>query len=97
MLILPDIKGCTIITDSGFCICMGVPQAVVKQLFYQEIEISDTIGILKPVHTEVYVAMNNQPIANIYCKLLEQIGVKVNHIHNGSPDIVFKGGTKWKD
>lgn len=97
MLLLPDIKGCTIITDVGFCTCMGMPQAVVKQLFYRETKIDDTTSILDPIQKEVYVVVNNHPIATIYCELLKQIGVKVVPIRGESPDKVFKGGTQWKD
>ena len=30
MLLLPDVEGCTIITDDGYCTCMGMPHDVVK-------------------------------------------------------------------
>lgn len=97
MLLLPDIEGCTIITDSGYCTCMGVPQAVVKQLFYQEREIDSTTSLIDPVRKEVYVVMNNHPISDIYCELLKQVGVKAIPINSANPDKVFKGGTQWKD
>lgn len=39
MLLLPGVEGCTIITDGGYCTCMGMPHDVVKQLFYKETKI----------------------------------------------------------
>lgn len=97
MLLLPDIEGCTIITDSGYCTCMGVPQAVVKQLFYREREIDSTTSLIDPVRKEVHIVMNNRPIADIYCELLKQVCVKAIPIHSENPDKVFKGGIQWKD
>lgn len=97
MLLLPDVEGCTIITDGGFCTCMGMPHDVVKQLFYTETKIDNTTSLIDPVRKEVYIVMNNHPISDIYCELFKQVGVKVTTINSANPDKVFKGGTQWKD
>ena len=97
MLLLPDIEGCTIITDSGYCTCMGMQHDVVKQLFYKETKIDNTTSLMDPVRKEVCVVMNNHPIPDIYCELLKQVGIKAIPINSATPDKVFKGGTQWKD
>lgn len=97
MLLLPDVEGCTIITDGGYCTCMGMPHDVIKQLFYKETKIDHTTSLIDPVRKEVYVVMNNHPISDIYYELLKQVGVKAIPINSANPDKVFKGGTQWKD
>ena len=97
MLLLPDIEGCTIITDKGYCTCIGMPQDVVKHLFYRENKIDETISLVDPIRKEVHIVINNRPIADTYCELLKQVGIKAIPINSATPDKVFKGGTKWKD
>lgn len=97
MLLLPDIEGCTIITDKGYCTYMGMPQDVVKHLFYRENKIDETISLVDPIRKEVHIVMNNRPIADIYCELLKQVCITAIQINSEKPEQVFKGEAKWKD
>ena len=96
MLLLPDTRGCTVITDSGFNTYMGVPHEIIKRLFFQERIIDNTTSIIAPTRKEVCVLMGN-PIADIYCKILKQFYVKPIQIFNATTETIFKGGGKWKD
>lgn len=91
MILIPDIQGCTIITEKGFCSLVGTPYDIVYGLFVKETNIDDVTSIISPRVSTVSLLINGQPIDEVYKHLLETLHIKANLLFDITPDKIFEG------
>mgnify|MGYP001059810887 CR=1 FL=1 len=59
MILIPNIDGCTIITNNGFCSILGHPFDIVPSLFVKRDKIDDTTTLISKTVKEVSVLEGN--------------------------------------
>jgi len=91
MILIPDIQGCTIITNKGFCTVVGIPHDIVYGLFAKETVVNDTTSVISHTTKEISLLMNGQPICEVYKRLLETLHIKVNPLFDVNPEKIFGG------
>lgn len=91
MILIPDIQGCTIITNKGFCAVAGTPYDIIYGLFAKETVVDDTTSVVSPTTKEVSLIMNRQPIGEVYKHLLETLHIKVKLLFDMNPEKIFEG------
>lgn len=90
VLLIPDWKGCTIITDNGYCTIQGLPNDIVDKVFVSEIPISNGIGLITPLVNELTI-VSGSSAASLYCKLLNEHHIVTKEIFNTKPSALLKG------
>lgn len=81
MILIPNIDGCTIITNNGFCSILGHPFDIVPSLFVKRDKIDDTTTLISKTVKEVSV---------YYIELLKNLGIDVKVIPQKHPSKIFK-------
>lgn len=89
MILIPNIDGCTIITDNGFCSILGHPFDIVPSLFVKRDKIDDTTTLISKTVKEVSVLDGNFH-SEYYIELLKNLGIDVKVILQKHPSKIFK-------
>lgn len=79
MILIPDMQGCTIITEDGYCTLPGLPQDIVRSVFIDEVQISDTMTLIRPIVKEVTV-VSGSIASDLYCNFLKKENIAVKTI-----------------
>lgn len=89
MILIPNIDGCTIITDNGFCSILGHPFDIVPSLFVKRDKIDDTTTLISKTVKGVSVLEGNFH-SEYYIELLKNLGIDVKVIPQKHPSKIFK-------
>lgn len=72
MILIPNIDGCTIITNNGLCSILGHPFDIVPSLFVKRDKIDDTTTLISKTVKEVSVLEGNFH-SEYYIELLKNL------------------------
>lgn len=90
MILIPDMQGCTIITDDGYCTIPGLPQDIVHSVFIDEVQISDNMTLIRPIVKEITV-VSGSIASDLYCNILKKENIAVKTIFPQKLTTLLKG------
>lgn len=80
MTLIPDMNGCTLVSDSACLIVCGMPEDIIFECLIDTIKVSDYTTVYAPKVKKVDLVMLTD-IALFYAQALESMSIDVNKIY----------------